>query len=89
MLFYEEKPSIDFSRSTAIPPRPLQNGIVFEDVSFQYPGNEKPTLNHLSFRLDKGMRFALVGNTVCGGIGEPVKGSQMPCIQLRYADSYC
>ncbi len=61
MLFFEEKPSIDFSRSTAIPPRPLQSGIVFEDVSFQYPGNEKPTLNQLSFRLDKGMRFALVG----------------------------
>lgn len=61
MLFFEQKSSIDFSRSTAAPPRPLQTGLVFDNVSFQYPGSEKPIFDQLSFCLEKGRRFALVG----------------------------
>ncbi|AMY09058.1 Putative multidrug export ATP-binding/permease protein [Luteitalea pratensis] len=46
----------------AIPaPRPIRDGFVFEDVSFQYPGNPRPVLEHLDFRISRGERVALVG----------------------------
>lgn len=35
--------------------------IVFENVSFMYPGTEKPVLEHISFHLKRGEKIALVG----------------------------
>jgi len=35
--------------------------IVFEDVSFQYPGAEAPVLEHVSFHIPAGEKLALVG----------------------------
>ena len=35
--------------------------IVFEDVSFTYPGTEEPVLDHISFHIPAGEELALVG----------------------------
>ena len=35
--------------------------IVFEDVSFIYPGTEEPVLDHISFHIPAGEKLALVG----------------------------
>jgi len=40
--------------------------IEFNDVTFTYPGADKPVLNHVSFRLEPGRHYALVGENGCG-----------------------
>lgn len=42
--------------------------IVFQDVSFSYPYNEiqTNTLNHLSFTIDPGKHYSIVGENGCG-----------------------
>jgi len=59
--FFREKPSIHSSGTALHPPHPIEKGLEFDNVTFRYPGNEKPILNSLSFRLDRGQRIALVG----------------------------
>ena len=61
ILFFREEPSIRSPQKALMPPRPIQSGIEFENVTFQYPGTEKPIFSDLSFRLSKGQRVALVG----------------------------
>ena len=41
-------------------PRPIQNGFLFEQVSFSYPGGPN-VLDRLEFRLEPGERVALIG----------------------------
>lgn len=38
-----------------------QMSVVFEDVSFSYPGSDKPVLDHISFKIEPGKKMALVG----------------------------
>ena len=40
--------------------------IVFEDVTFAYPGSTKPVLDHVSLRIAAGERVALVGPSGAG-----------------------
>lgn len=40
--------------------------IEFRDVSFSYPGTGKSILNHCSFKLERGMNYALVGENGAG-----------------------
>jgi ATP-binding cassette subfamily B protein len=61
VLFFKEKPAMRPAESPVPPPRPIRTGLVFEDVSFQYPGTDKLVLDHLSVRFDKGERVAIVG----------------------------
>jgi ATP-binding cassette subfamily B protein len=42
-------------------PRPIRDGIVFENVSFVYPGATRPVLDRLNVRIHAGERIALVG----------------------------
>ena len=37
-----------------------------EDVTFTYPGAREPVLKHVSFRLEAGRHYALVGENGCG-----------------------
>ena len=59
--FFKVQPTIR-SKPDAIPaPRPMCEGVVFENVSFAYPGNQRLVLDRLNLRLGLGERIALVG----------------------------
>jgi ATP-binding cassette subfamily B protein len=59
--FLKVKPTI-MSKPHALPaPRPMQDGFVFKNVSFAYPGNSRAVLDRLNFRISPGERIALVG----------------------------
>lgn len=45
---------------------PERGEVVFDDVSFTYPGAEAPVLQGLSFRADPGETVAIVGSTGSG-----------------------
>ena len=42
------------------------DGLRFENVSFTYPGSEKPALSHISFHLKPGEKLAIVGKNGSG-----------------------
>ncbi|MEM7245950.1 MAG: ABC transporter ATP-binding protein [Acidobacteriota bacterium] len=46
-------------------PQP-EEGLVFDDVSFSYPGSTSPTLHGVSFRVRPGEKLALVGENGAG-----------------------
>ena len=47
-------------------PRPLQKGIVFKNVGFQYPSSKRKVLEDVSFTIAPGETVALVGRNGCG-----------------------
>ncbi len=42
------------------------NGLRFENVSFTYPGSDKPALSQISFHLQPGQKLAIVGKNGSG-----------------------
>lgn len=40
--------------------------LVFDNVSFGYPGADKPILSNISFSISKGETVAIIGGTGCG-----------------------
>lgn len=50
---------------TPIPER-LEGGIVFDDVTFSYPGGHAPAVDHLSLEIRPGELIALVGENGAG-----------------------
>ena len=59
--FFKVQPTIR-SKPNALPaPRPMCEGVVFDNVSFAYPGNDRPVLDRLNLRIGLGERIALVG----------------------------
>jgi ATP-binding cassette subfamily B protein len=61
----DTKPAIA-ERPGAIALRPMRGDVVFEDVSFVYPGTKRPALSHVSFRARPGETIALLGPTGAG-----------------------
>ncbi|MFA5879665.1 MAG: ABC transporter ATP-binding protein [Candidatus Margulisiibacteriota bacterium] len=47
-------------------PKVMKKGIVFENVSFQYPGCDHKVLNNISFKIRPGEVIALVGENGAG-----------------------
>ena len=47
-------------------PAPMQQGIVFDSVSFQYPSSTRKVLQDISFAIAPGETVALVGRNGCG-----------------------
>jgi len=47
-------------------PAPLQHGIVFENVSFQYPNSERTVLDRVNLTIKAGEHIALVGENGAG-----------------------
>lgn len=55
------------SPADALPfPHPVQQGFVFDDVGFRYPGADRWAVRHLSFTLAPGEVLALVGENGAG-----------------------
>lgn len=55
------------SKPNALPiPRPIQKGIVFENVSFRYTGSERWAVRNLNFTIKAGEKLALVGENGAG-----------------------
>ena len=45
---------------------PIQGDIIFDNVSFSYPNEEKKVLNGISFCIKKGEKVAIIGSTGSG-----------------------
>ena len=64
--FFRMEPSIR-SKPGAVPaPRPIQHGLEFRNVSFQYPDAERYALHDVSFTLRPGQSIALIGENGAG-----------------------
>jgi ATP-binding cassette subfamily B protein len=64
--FFALKPRVHSTAGARSVPVPIQQGIVFEDVGFRYPGSEEWAVRHLDFSLAPGERLALVGENGAG-----------------------
>ncbi len=64
--FFDVQPEILSPPNPRPFPTTLREGIVFEDVGFQYPGAERWAVRHLSFTLRAGEVLALVGENGAG-----------------------
>ena len=49
-----------------VPAQDLTGAVEFDDVSFTYPGDDKPTLKHISFKVQPGEMIGIVGATGSG-----------------------
>ena len=49
-----------------VTPRRVTGRVEFRDVSFGYPGSERPVLEHLNFTLEPGQTSAIIGGTGSG-----------------------
>lgn len=64
--FLEIKPLSGEDVGSKMIPRPIQQGITFENVGFKYQDAEIWALRHLSFTLNPGEKLALVGENGAG-----------------------
>jgi ATP-binding cassette subfamily B protein len=64
--FFEMRPAIISLPNAQIVRTPLQKGMVFEDVGFQYPGSSGWAVRHINLRIAPGERIALVGENGAG-----------------------
>lgn len=61
-----ELPDEGISRGKLPAPRPIQLGVTFEEVSFTYPGSDRPALSNITLTLRPDERIALVGENGAG-----------------------
>jgi ATP-binding cassette subfamily B protein len=64
--FFRTVPGIRSPKNALPFPSPIQQGFVFEDVGFRYPGTERWAVRNLSFALAPGEVLALVGENGAG-----------------------
>lgn len=64
--FFDLRPEILATPDAHRVPRPIQQGFVFDNVGFRYPGAERWAVRHLSFSLTAGESVALVGENGAG-----------------------
>jgi ATP-binding cassette subfamily B protein len=61
LQFFAVRPTV-FSKPNAIKtPRPIKLGIEFREVTFSYPGSDRPILRNLNLSLKPDERIALIG----------------------------
>lgn len=61
-----ESPQLENHEGKPPAPAPLQGGITFENVSFQYPGGRETALQNVSLRIAPGETVAFVGESGAG-----------------------
>jgi ATP-binding cassette, subfamily B, bacterial len=61
IAFFEMKPRVESKENGLATPRPIKRGFEFRNVSFAYPGTERPVLSNFNFTLSPGERIALIG----------------------------
>jgi ATP-binding cassette subfamily B protein len=66
MQDYAREASARFVSGRRAAPARLREGILFEDVSFRYPGTQRWALRHVTLRLDAGTVVAFVGENGAG-----------------------
>jgi ATP-binding cassette subfamily B protein len=59
--FFQVKPALTVSSRALPAPNPITDGFRFEDVTFIYPGTDRPVLENFNLHLGPGDRIALVG----------------------------
>lgn len=64
--FFKMQPGITSLPDAAAVPARISQGIVFEDVGFQYPGSDAWALRHVNLRIAPGEKIALVGENGAG-----------------------
>ena len=64
--FLEMKPRTASPEHPVSVPRPIRDGVVFENVGFRYPDKEDWALRDVSLRIGAGERVALVGENGAG-----------------------
>jgi ATP-binding cassette subfamily B protein len=62
----EAPPDLPIAHHPRPAPEQIRQGIVFEQVSFTYPGQSTPVLSDVSFRLAPGACVAVVGHNGAG-----------------------
>lgn len=63
--FLDQKPEV-VERPDAQSLETALGAVEFEDVTFTYPGSEKPALQNVSIRIESGQKVALVGHSGAG-----------------------
>jgi ATP-binding cassette subfamily B protein len=64
--FLELEPAVADPRLPAAAPARLEHGLRFRNVTFRYPGTERPVLEHLDLELPAGRVVAVVGPNGAG-----------------------
>jgi ATP-binding cassette, subfamily B, bacterial len=64
--FFEIQPTIHPAAASLPAPRPIRDGFVFENVTFAYPGAERPVVENINFHLNAGEKVALIGQNGAG-----------------------
>lgn len=64
--FFHMQPSIVSPSGARAVPAPISEGIVFEDVGFQYPGSDTWAVRHVNLRIAPGKKIAFVGENGAG-----------------------
>jgi ATP-binding cassette subfamily B protein len=59
--FFAVKPKVTTKPGALPAPRPIRDGVTFEDVTFSYPGMQRRVLDRLNLRIEPGERIALIG----------------------------
>ena len=63
---FDEKTILKYSKNPEKLSFDLAPEVVFENVSFRYPGQEKWALQNISFNIKPGQKIGLVGNNAAG-----------------------
>ena len=64
--FFDIKPTIISRPNAPAVPHTIKEGLVFENVSFRYPGSESWAVRHVTIQMRPGERVALVGENGAG-----------------------
>lgn len=62
----DTEPDIKNPKQPLLPSADEKGDLEFKDVSFTYPGAERPSLQHISFHAKKGDTIAFIGSTGSG-----------------------